>query len=81
MKKEKKVEKDNDGLILTIALPFLIVFIVAAYLFLGKLSHRYSRVCNFMGKIWISQAQMTENKPEGCYTYRELAQIKFQFEE
>jgi hypothetical protein len=66
--------------LLIIFLPILFVLMVTTYLLMGKLSLKYSKVCNFMGKIWISQAQVTETKREGCYTYEQLAQIKFKEE-
>lgn len=58
--------------------PPLFFIMIGMYFGLSKLSTKYSRVCTYMGKIWVSQADVTEGKPEGCYTYRQLAEIKYE---
>lgn len=83
MKKKNEPAKENltdkkEIWTLLIMIPIMFLIMIVLYFGLSKLSIANSRVCTFMGKLWISQAQMTATLPEGCYTYRELAQIKFE---
>lgn len=81
----KKKNKETTGKlpdkkeiwILVGMLPVLFLIMIGMYFGLTKLSKEYSRVCTFMGKLWISEAQMTSTIPEGCYTYEQLAQLKY----
>lgn len=82
MKKKNKITSDKlpnkkEIVSLILMVPVLFFIMIGMYFGLTKLSKEYSRVCTFMGKLWISEAQMTATIPEGCYTYEQLAQIKF----
>jgi hypothetical protein len=81
MKKINKLEEHfpdkNEIVRLILLLPVMFVLMIVMYFIAERLSVKSSKVCNFLGKIWISQAQMTDAKPEGCYTYEQLAKIKF----
>ncbi len=83
MKKKNELVKENlpdkvEIRILLLMIPVMFLMMIGVYFGLSKLSLNYSKVCNFMGKLWISEAQMTATLPEGCYTYKDLAEIKFE---
>jgi hypothetical protein len=58
-------------------LPVLFFLMIGLYLLLDKLSHRYERVCAFLGRNWVLNSNGESDKKASCYTYEELGEIKF----
>jgi len=78
---EKQYWNNKELLQLALSLPIMFFVMVAIYLLAVRLSYTNGKICNYLGRIWVPQGGVSVNKPEGCYTYRQLAEIKFKYNE
>lgn len=70
----KAKEQKNNPLILIFLLPILFIVAIFAYIVLSKVAQRNSKVCDFIGNVWLEGIASTENPNprRGCFTYEEL---------
>ncbi|OGM11372.1 hypothetical protein A2Z22_01145 [Candidatus Woesebacteria bacterium RBG_16_34_12] len=74
MEKNRKKTEISQTLFLLISIPILLIIMVVSYLILNKIAKTNSRVCKYIGNLWVSE-MATETNPNprnGCYTYQEF---------
>jgi hypothetical protein len=64
----------KDGLYFFIVLPIIFVLMVLTYLAAVQLSSKNSRICTYLGRMWLAGTPGDPASLKGCYTYEQLAQ-------
>lgn len=72
--KKQKANHPNEFLMFIIVMSIAIFVGFSGYFVLLRVAQTKSRVCNALGKVWVTEQMELENpsKQEGCYTYEEF---------
>jgi len=63
-----------DVFYFSLVLPIIFILMVFTYLVAVKISNSNSKVCSYLGRIWLAGTPGDNSSLHGCYTYEELAQ-------
>jgi len=71
-----KKENKKDLIYFVIFIPALIVLAVVGLILLNKVAKKNSRVCSYLGKIWLEGSPTDPSVRQGCFTYEELYSVE-----
>jgi hypothetical protein len=72
------VKKGNktDLIYFVVFVPALVAFAVVCLILLNKVAKKNSRVCSYLGKIWLEGSPADPSVRQGCFTYEELYSVE-----